>query len=148
MQLNASGSIIWQNVIGGSSVENLYAAKITPDNGAILAIQSNSNISGDKTENTISGVVGDMDYWLVKVDHLGNIEWQNTLGGIHADLCYDVVLTTSGGYAVAGHSLSGVSGDKTNANWGDTYDYWAIGVDSLGAVIWDKTYGGLNEDYG
>ncbi|MFZ1593646.1 MAG: T9SS type A sorting domain-containing protein [Chitinophagales bacterium] len=113
-----------------------------------MAIQSNSNISGDKTENTISGVVGDMDYWLVKVDHLGNIEWQNTLGGIHADLCYDVVLTTSGGYAVAGHSLSGVSGDKTNANWGDTYDYWAVGVDSLGLVIWDKTYGGLNEDYG
>ena len=148
MQLNASGSIIWQNVIGGSSVENLYAAKITPDNGAILAIQSNSNISGDKTENTISGVVGDMDYWLVKVDHLGNVEWENTLGGIHADLCYDVVLTTSGGYAVAGHSLSGVSGDKTNANWGDTYDYWAVGVDSLGLVIWDKTYGGLNEDYG
>lgn len=148
MQLNASGSIIWQNVIGGNSVENLFAAKVTPDNGAILAIQSTSNISGDKSENTISGVEGDMDYWLVKVDHLGNIEWQNTLGGIHEDICFDVTLTTSGGYAIAGHSLSGVSGDKTAPNWGDTFDYWAVGVDNTGAVIWDKTFGGLEHDYG
>lgn len=148
MQLNASGSIIWQNVIGGNSVENLFAAKVTPDNGAILAIQSTSNISGDKSENTISGVEGDMDYWLVKVDHLGNIEWQNTLGGIHEDICFDVTLTTSGGYAIAGHSLSGVSGDKTAPNWGDTFDYWAVGVDNTGAVIWDKTFGGLEQDYG
>jgi hypothetical protein len=36
---------------------------------------SGSNVSGDKTEN---GIGGD-DYWIVKIDSIGNIQWQNTI---------------------------------------------------------------------
>ncbi len=43
----------------------------------VLGGNSNSNISGDKTENCL----GFDDFWIVKTDSLGNIEWQNTIGG-------------------------------------------------------------------
>jgi hypothetical protein len=43
----------------------------------ILGGYSASGISGDKTENCLGGY----DYWIVKVDSQGNIQWQNTIGG-------------------------------------------------------------------
>jgi hypothetical protein len=148
MQLDASGNIIWQNVIGGNSNDNLYAAAFTPDNGAVLAMQSYSQASGDKTDNTISGAIGDVDYWVVKVDASGNIEWQNTIGGIDADLCLDITSIADGGFAMMGHSKSPISGDKTEDEFAGSYDYWVVGIDSLGNVLWDDTYGGNLFDYG
>jgi hypothetical protein len=43
-----------------------------------LGGSSSSNISGDKTENMVWVV---NDYWIVKTDSLGIIQWQNTIGG-------------------------------------------------------------------
>lgn len=147
MKLDASGNILWQNVIGGSSNDNLTESKLTPDNGAILALYSSSNISGDKSENTIAGVTTDADFWVVKVDATGNVVWENTIGGIDADLCYDVTLMSDGGYALAGYSLSPMSGDKTTGVYASSFDYWIVGVDALGNVLWDRNYGTYMDDY-
>ena len=147
MKLDATGNIIWQNTIGGASLDDVRAARITPDNGAILAMHSQSNISGDKTENTTSGATTDADYWLVKVDSLGNVEWDNTIGGIDADVGFDVTLMADGGYALTGHSQSPISGDKTSDAWASSYDYWVVGVNSAGELLWDRTYGTFMDDY-
>ncbi len=53
----------------------------TADGGYILGGISSSNISGDKTENSN----GDWDFWIVKTDSLGVIQWQNTIGGNDKD---------------------------------------------------------------
>jgi hypothetical protein len=37
-----------------------------------------SNISGDKSETCL----GSGDYWIVKIDSMGNIQWENTIWGI------------------------------------------------------------------
>lgn len=52
----------------------------TTNGGYILGGYSNSNISGDKTENS----KGFQDISIVKTDSLGNIMWQNTIGGSSA----------------------------------------------------------------
>ncbi len=56
--------IEWQNTIGGSDIDQLYSIHQTTDGGYILGGTSDSNISGDKTENSN----GQMDYWIVKTD--------------------------------------------------------------------------------
>ncbi|MBK7853611.1 MAG: hypothetical protein IPJ79_00675 [Bacteroidetes bacterium] len=88
---------------------------------------SNSNISGDKTENSN----GDYDYWIVKSDSTGNIQWQNTIGGNGDDWLNSIVQTSDEEYILGGSSNSNISGDKTENSNGD-YDYWIVKIcDSL-----------------
>ena len=59
-------AIQWQNTIGGSDWDELHSIQQTSDSGYILGGLSISNISGDKTENSM----GNYDYWIVKTDSL------------------------------------------------------------------------------
>ncbi len=107
--LHAQVTIEWQNTIGGSSNDELTSIAQTADGGYICEGYSLSNISGDKTENCQGGT----DYWVVKLDASGTIQWQNTIGGINSDRLYSIAQTADGGYICGGYSISNISGDKT-----------------------------------
>ena len=68
--------ILWQNNIGGGEYDELQSAVQTADGGYLLGGSSNSNEGGDKTEDRIE----DDDYWIVRLDNLGNILWDETIG--------------------------------------------------------------------
>src|SRR6185436_20058437 len=144
IKTDASGNIQWQNTIGGSEVDFLNSIQQTSDGGYVLGGNSNSNISDDKTENSN----GSSDYWIIKTDASGNIQWQNTIGGDGVDYLYSIQQTTDGGYILGGHSSSNISGDKTESCW-DTIcipyceaDLWIVKTDTIGNVIWQNTIGG------
>src|SRR6185436_4280504 len=141
IKLNAAGSIQWQNSIGGSNFENLPSIQQTSDGGCILGGFSNSNISGDKTENSMGGY----DYWVIKLDSSGNIQWQNTIGGSGDDHLYSIQETSDGGYICGGISKSNISGNKTE-NCKGGYDYWIIKLNSSGYIQWQNTIGGNADD--
>ena len=101
MKLDASGNIEWQNTIGGSAWDYLHSVIQTSDSGYLLGGYSASGISGDKTEASL----GATDYWVVKLDATGNIEWQNTIGGSSFDYLYSVIQTSDGGYLLGGGQL-------------------------------------------
>ena len=69
--------IEWQNTIGGTSDDDLQSVVPTFDGGYILGGSSYSQDGFDKTEERI----GDDDYWVVKINHLGIVEWDETIGG-------------------------------------------------------------------
>ena len=141
VKLDDSGNIVWQNTIGGSGTDVIQSIQETNDGNLICAGYSNSNISGDKTENAIGGY----DYWILKLDALGNILWQNTIGGDGNDVAYTIEQTTDGGYICGGQSISDISGDKTENSNGDN-DYWIIKLDENGQIEWQNTIGGDNDD--
>jgi hypothetical protein len=141
VKLDTTGNIQWQNTIGGSNLDKLYSMQQTNDGGYILGGNSNSNISGDKTENSQGG----NDYWAIKLDSTGNIQWQNTIGGSGDDNLYSVKQTSDGGYFLGGYSNSSISGDKTE-NCIGTWDYWIVKLDSTGIIQWQNTIGGNIED--
>src|ERR1041384_3081915 len=99
--------------------DNLKSIQQTIDGGYILGGSSTSFISGDKTENSNGG----NDYWVVKIDSTGHIQWQNTIGGNGEDILNSVQQTSDGGYILGGYSDSNISGDKTENSMGHT-DYW------------------------
>lgn len=142
VKTDASGNILWQNTIGGTDDDFLLSIQQTAEGGYILGGFSLSNISGDKTENCYGGFG---DYWLVKTDALGNIEWQNTIGGTGSDNLYSMQQTVDGGYILGGYSLSNISGDKTE-NSNGVEDYWIVKTDASGNVQWQNTIGGSSND--
>jgi hypothetical protein len=136
IKTDSQGNVQWDNTIGGTSMDRMFSVKATPDGGYILGGCSGSNISGDKTENSN----GSLDYWIVKIDASGNIEWQNTIGGNFSDELDDIDITDDGGYIVGGFSFSEISGDKTEPSY-DT-DCWILKLDSIGNIQWQQTIGG------
>ncbi len=135
------GNIQWDKTIGGNDIDRLYAIQQTSDSGFILGGFSSSGISGAKT----GASKGADDYWLVKTDSKGNIEWDKTIGGNSSDELFALQQTRDGGYILGGTSWSNKSGDKTE-DWRGWSDYWLVKTDKLGNIQWDKTYGGNGED--
>jgi type IX secretion system substrate protein len=142
LKLDTIGNILWQKTFGGGSVEVLTAIQQTIDEGYICGGWSRSNISGNKTENS----QGSTDFWILKIDTIGNIQWQNTIGGGSADNLRSLQQTTDGGYITGGHSFSSISGDKTEDSRGGD-DYWIVKIDSIGSIEWQKTIGGSKMDW-
>src|SRR6185295_900534 len=132
----------WDKRFGGDGLDRLNCFQKTKDNGYILGGRSYSNISGDKTENSW---VNSFDYWIVKIDSLGNYQWDKDFGGANYDLLYSIQETTDGGYILGGYSNSNNSGDKTQSKWGG-WDYWIVKTDSFGNYQWDKDFGGTADD--
>ncbi|MFN8153760.1 MAG: T9SS type A sorting domain-containing protein [Bacteroidia bacterium] len=137
VKTDSIGNIQWQNTIGGNSLDDLYSIQQTTDGGYVLGGLSDSDISGDKLENSHGG----SDYWIVKIDSLGVIQWQNTIGGSDTDELYSIQQTVDGGYILGGYSWSNISGDKTENCLGLS-DYWIVKTDALGIIQWDITIGG------
>ncbi len=139
---STSNSIQWENTIGGSSDDYLLNLNLTTDGGYILAGKSNSPASSDKSENSI----GDYDFWVVKLDNAGIVQWDNTVGGTQHDEFSCVQQTNDGGYILGGVSNSDSTGDKTENSKGD-FDYWIVKLNVTGDTIqWQKTIGGNNTD--
>lgn len=141
VKLDASGAIQWQNTIGGSGSDDATSIKQTTDGGYIVGGSSDSNISGDKTENSRGGP----DFWILKLDTVGNILWQKTYGGAQDDYDVRILQASDGGYFASGLSDSNVSGDKTDPSNGQR-DFWAIKMDASGNMQWQNSVGGSLED--
>ncbi len=141
VKLDIDGEFLWDITIGGDSSDACRSSSPTVDGGYIIAGYSDSNISGEKTENSY----GLQDYWIVKIDVAGTIEWQKTIGGDNVDRLTDLETTIDGGYIINGRTESGISGNKTTEHRG-IFDFWVVKMDNLGEIEWQKTLGGAGAD--
>jgi hypothetical protein len=135
----------WHDAFNGFS-DVLYSLRETADGNYIVGGWSDGIIGGNKTENTR----GSADYWVLKIDTIGNVLWDKTIGGSDADIL-TYIKTTSGGFILGGYSNSNKSGEKTENNRGGggyyDSDYWIVKLDNDGKTIqWDKTIGGDTTD--
>ncbi|SHM44821.1 T9SS type B sorting domain-containing protein [Flavobacterium xinjiangense] len=142
VKLDANRNIIWDKTFGGTGVDRLTSIIQTSDGGYLIGGSSNSNISGEKADNSR----GNLDMWIIKIDASGNIMWQKTFGGNNSDWVQSIVKTTDGGYILAGSSHSNISGEKSENSRG-LGDFWFLKIDSTGTIVWQKTIGGNNGDY-
>jgi len=112
---------------GGVGDEAAYSMIKTSDQG--LAIAGYTNSFG----------AGQHDFWLIKTDVVGNVQWTKTYGGSNDEYAYSVVQTSDNGFALIGGTTSFGAGD---------FDLWLVKTDSLGNQQWSKTFGGIWEDWG
>jgi sarcosine oxidase delta subunit len=151
IKLNAKGAEQWQRTIGGTGQELLQSIASTSDGGYIIGGSSGSSRS-EKLKNGKEDAFGKkedsqggLDYWIVKLDNEGQIEWQKTIGGQYHDELRSIIQTADGGYMLAGSSNSTATGDKTEKRYGES-DYWVIKTDKFGTIEWQKVYGGEGDE--
>src|SRR6266404_3538563 len=105
-----------QKAIGGSAADYFTCMVATSDSGLIAGGTSFSDKSFEKSENGR----GNGDYWVVKTDKLGNIQWDKTIGGSDNDNLKSLIQTVDGGYALIGESRSKASLDKADDSRGQS----------------------------
>jgi len=142
-------NVVWQKVIGANQADYTSSVKPVSDGGFIICGYSNSNASGDKSENNWDTTIASFDFWVVKLDSVGNIQWENTIGGNKDDRSADIVETVDGGFLVGGTSKSHTSGDK-NEDGCNTYinygDYWVVKLNSAGVIEWQNDIGACGSE--
>ncbi|GAI50293.1 unnamed protein product, partial [marine sediment metagenome] len=80
---------------------------------------------------------GSYDFYLVKTDASGNMEWDKTFGGSGYDFAHSARQTTDGGYIIAGLTTSDSAGIA---------DAYLVKTDTLGNMEWEKFIGGSGCD--
>ena len=133
IKLDQSGNIQWIKNLGGSEYDAILSVELTPDGGYILAGYTSSN------NMDVSGLHGDQDAWIVKLNNTGNIQWQKCIGGTARDNAWSVTTSPDGGYVFTGHTTS-TDGDIA-FNHGER-DIMVGKLDAAGNIKWIKTMGG------
>jgi hypothetical protein len=119
IKIDLNGDTLWTKRIRHltNKLNLLYRAKQTTDKGFIIC--------------GVSATV--INYaWALKLDSLGNIQWQYTYGGNGNNEFYDLEQTFDGGYV-----FSGNSGGQ---------DLYVVKTNGMGIIQWQKNLGTPNQD--
>ena len=117
----------WNITFGGEETETASSFQLTDDKGCIIAGQAGSYGTGGQ------------DVWLVKVDSIGQEEWNKTYGGAVNEVGNSVHKTSDGGFIITGETWSYGAGSR---------DVWLLKVNSSGQEEWNRTFGGAGGDAG
>jgi hypothetical protein len=131
VKTDSNGNALWSQTYGGtvggpSGWEEANALVLTDDGGYALAGYAQCYD------------ITDCDFWLVKTDSNGVMQWSNSYGGPAPEIADSLVRTVDGGYALAGITYS-LGGENTP-------DIWLVKTDASGTMTWDRTYGGIYVD--
>ena len=117
VKLDDTGGIVWSKCYGGTQYDDPSQIVQTPDGGYLIAGVANS------TDGDVTGNHGSDDYWVVKLDNTGALQWQKSVGGTSGDTANCIAITSDTGYVIAGGSGSS-NGDLT-ATHGNG-DFWVL----------------------
>jgi len=138
IKTDSIGNIKWQKSYGSSYLDGALYIEQTKDNGYIACCV----VSYPDHDVTLT-YGGQEDYWILKLDSVGNIQWEKTYGGSDRDRPYVIRQLNDGNYIVAGYTYSfDFDISFTHGNG----EMWVIKLDTLGNKIWEKTYGGSSID--
>lgn len=138
VSLDLNGNIVEQKSIGGSGYEEISDLTIDNQGNVLIAIGSDSDISGTKTQNSF----GSYDAWLVKLNSNLEIIGDYTFGGSDIDNLNSIIVNDNGQLVLACSSASDVSGNKSIPLKGIS-DCWFIGLNATTMEIeWEKVIGG------
>lgn len=129
VKMDASGNVLWQKTLGGKLVDQIKSVVELEDKSIVLGGNSNSVLGLDKeTENN-----GMNDWWLVKIDADGHVQWQRSYGGSGDDQLSSLIVTKDDNIMAGGYFSE--SQDKRV-----TSDFVMIKIDPTGKSIWQKSY--------
>ncbi|MGD1318569.1 hypothetical protein [Chryseobacterium sp. 2R14A] len=148
LRLDKNGKVLSEIILGGKGLDEVEKMIPTPDGGALLGIYSRSSeIRGTGSVETTKSSLsenpnpvsrypkstenfGEGDYWIVKLNKDGKVEWDKNFGGKGDDHVRTMAFTSSG-YIIGGESRSERSGNKTVGIEEGT-DLWLVSLNAKG----------------
>ena len=124
-KLNSNGSLEWDKHIGRFHSEFAASVHQTFDGGYAIAGQTNSTTYSDN------------EFYIVKTDSAGNLQWSKMIGGSGQEHGYDTKQTSDSGYVMVGNT----SGFGSGGN-----DIYAVKLDSAGVLEWAEAVGGSGDE--
>ena len=121
------GNVEWNQTYRGTDYDFCYSMIATSDGGYALAGPTRSYGNGNR------------DFWLVKTDSYGNVEWNQTYGTADVEVAECLVQTSDGGYALAGY--------RQYINVDGVAVFWFVKTDSSGNMEWNKVFSGGGIDH-
>jgi len=153
LKIDPNGAKIWSKTYGGSEDDVASSLVKTNDGGYIISGYSRSS-DGDISENA-----GFQDFWLVKTDSSGNIQWEKTHGFPGSDQAFKIFETSEGNFFATGFFDVGACGvdlcdgndfqgniDANRAAQHGVGEFWGILMDASGNKIWRRYFGGSLND--
>lgn len=142
LKLDNNGTIVWKKTTGFSGADQGFSIIQTSDGGyfvgSILDVTASGGLGNSKQAAKHAGG----DYWGVKLNINGDIEWRKYFGGTNTDTCYDVA-EAADGYLLIGSSDSNDVDIKNNKG---SYDFWVVKINKSGNLLWEKSFGGTEID--
>jgi hypothetical protein len=139
-KLDAVANLQWQKCMGGTNNDYNFSIQQTIDGGYIAAGYTQSN------DGNVSGNHGYNDSWIVKLNGVGNLQWQKCLGGTSKDVSNTILQTNDGEYVVVGYTQSN-DGDVSGNHFPGYSDCWVVKLDTGANLLWQKCLGGTDYDF-
>jgi hypothetical protein len=119
IKTDESGNLEWDNIFGGAGMD--YPT-------SLVQLLDGSFVFAGCTD---SYGIGGYDFWLIKTDNYGNMEWNHTFGTQNMDTNPSLVQTLDGGFALAGYT-----------HYDSLANLLLIRTDNLGNMLWNHSYSG------
>jgi len=120
----------WDKTYGGTYEDVAWSVIQTNDAGYAIAGW------------TASFGAGYYDFWVIKTDENGQMQWNRTYGGSSSgwfgERAYCIIQTSDGGFAIVGETSSFGAGSR---------DFWLVKTDASGNMEWNQTYGGVGSEW-
>lgn len=144
LKISSEGNFLWEKTFGFSGADLGTALLETNDGGffitGILDVSS-SDGQGNSKSNKVKHAGG--DYWAIKTDHSGALEWSRFFGGSFSEIPAGVTETTQGNFLIAGSSDSNDFNISENKG---AYDFWITKISPAGDLLLEKSFGGSGID--
>jgi hypothetical protein len=144
VKLSNNGVLLWEKSFGFLGEDYGTTLLETKDGGFLITgvlDVSASNGQGNAKSTIINHAGG--DYWVLKTNHLGALEWSRYFGGSFTEIPLGIVETDNHNYIIVGSSDSN---DFNISNNKGSYDFWMTKIATDGSLLLEKTFGGSEID--
>ena len=144
VKLSNNGMLLWEKSFGFLGEDYGTTLLETKDGGFLITgvlDVSASNGQGNAKSTIINHAGG--DYWVLKTNNLGALEWSRYFGGSFTEIPLGIVETDNHNYIIVGSSDSN---DFNISNNNGSYDFWMTKIAPDGSLLLEKTFGGSEID--
>lgn len=129
-------ALVWTDPFGDTLMTRTYGGTGQEAGKTIIRTSNGGYLVGGWTDSFGNG---ELDFWIVRIDELGDTLWTQTYGGGQRDKFEKLIETSDGGFALIGSTESFGEGGS---------DIYLIKTDSTGEMQFSRTFGGKYKDVG